>query len=91
MRVLLAGLVALAALAGAAVTFLWQGIQWLQNEHWTALSVATALRWLDARAWKSLVRVAPEAYAVLNAVPLSLALLGLGVVAFAIARWGAGR
>jgi hypothetical protein len=91
LRPFVAGLVALAALAGAAVTFLWQGILWLQNEHWTRLTIATALRWIDARGWARLAHRAPEVYSLLDAVPLSLALLGLAVAAFVVARWGASR
>ncbi len=90
-RPLIAGLVALAGLGGAAVTFLWQGITWLQYEKWTSLSVATALRWLDGRAWARLAHRAPELYSALDAVPLSLTLLGLAVVGFIVARWGASR
>ena len=90
-RPLVAGLVALAALAGAALTFLWQGITWLQYEKWTPLSLATALRWLDGRAWARLVHRAPEVHALLDAMPLVLALLGLAVLAYAVARWGSGR
>lgn len=91
LRSLIAGLVALASLAGAAVAFLWQGITWFQYEKWTPLSLATALRWLDGRAWARLAHKVPEVYSLLDAVPLSLALLALAVLAFVIARWGASR
>ena len=90
-RPLIAGLVALASLGGAAVTFLWQGIHWLQDEKWTALSLATALRWLDGRAWARFVHQAPEAYSLLDRMPLSLALLALAVLGFVVAKWGSRR
>jgi len=87
-RPLIAGLVALAGLGGAAVAFLWQGITWLQYEKWTPLSLATALRWLDGRAWARLAHKAPEVYSLLDAIPLSLALLGLAVLGFVVVKWG---
>jgi hypothetical protein len=87
-RTLIGGLGALASIAGAAVTFLWQGITWLQSSTWTKLSLATALRWLDARSWVRLVRDWPEVYGLLDAIPLSLALLGLGVLGFVVMKWG---
>lgn len=85
---LIGGLTALAGIAGAAVTFLWQGIAWLQSSAWPKLSVATALRWLDGRSWVLLVRDWPEAYKLLDVIPLSLALVGLAVLAFVVAKWG---
>jgi len=88
---LIAGITALASLAGAAVAFLWQGIHWLQSETWTRLSLATALRWLDGRAWARLAHQWPEAYALLDAIPLTLALLGLAVLAYVVVKWGSGR
>lgn len=88
---LIGGIVALASVAGAAVTFLWQGIHWLQAETWTRLSLATALRWVHAQSWARLAHKWPEGYAFLDAIPLSLALLGLAVLAFAIMKWGANR
>lgn len=87
-RSLIAGTAALVSLAGAAVTFLWQGIVWLQSSTWTKLSVATALRWIDARSWVRLVRDWPEVYARLDAIPLSILLVGLAVVGYAVAKWG---
>ncbi|MDH4095206.1 MAG: hypothetical protein OEV81_10530 [Betaproteobacteria bacterium] len=88
-RSLLAGTTALASLAGAAVTFLWQGITYLQSSSWPKLSVATALRWLDGRSWALLARDWPEAYRTLDGIPLSLALLGLAAVAYVVAKLGA--
>lgn len=87
-RALIGGLTALASIAGATVTFLWQGIMYLQSSAWPKLSLATALRWLDGRAWALLLRDWPEAYKTLDAVPLSLALLGLAVLGYVVAKWG---
>jgi hypothetical protein len=91
LRALIAGVTALASLAGAAVAFLWQGILWLQSGTWPKLSVARVLYWLDARAWVRLARDWPEAHALLDAAPLSLALLGLAVLGFVVAKWGSTR
>ena len=88
LRGLIFGTAALASLAGAAVTFLWQGIMYLQSSAWPKLSLATALRWFDGRAWALLLRDWPEAYKTLDAVPLSLALLGLAVLGYVVAKWG---
>jgi hypothetical protein len=88
---LLGGLAALASLAGAAVTFLWQGITYLQSSAWPKLSLATALRWMDGRSWVRLVRDWPEAYRLLDAIPLSIALVGLAVLAYLVAKWGSDR
>jgi hypothetical protein len=82
---LLGGLATLASLAGAAVTFLWQGITYLQSSAWPKLSLATALRWMDGRSWVRLVRDWPEAYRLLDAIPLSIALLGLAILAYLVA------
>lgn len=90
-RSLVAGLVALAGLAGAAVAFLWQGIRWLQYETWTHLSLATALRWANGRAWAHLAARWPDVYSVLDAIPLSLALLALAVLGFIVVKWGSNR
>jgi hypothetical protein len=87
-RSLFAGTAALASLAGAAVAFLWQGIMYLQSSAWPKLSLATALRWLDGRAWALLARDWPGAYRTLDAIPLSLALLGLAVLCWLLAKWG---
>jgi hypothetical protein len=91
MRALIGGVAALAGIAGAAITFLWQGIMWLQSSAWPSVSVATALRWLDARSWARLAHRGPEAYALLDAIPLSIALVGLAILAFVVARWGSNR
>ncbi len=91
MRKLIAGIAALASLAGAAVTFLWQGIIYLQSSAWPKLSVATSLRWLDGRSWVRLVRDWPEAYRLLDAIPLSIALVGLAVFGYVVAKWGSER
>lgn len=91
MRKLIAGIAALASIAGAAVTFLWQGIIWLQSSAWPKLSVATALRWLDARSWARLAHGWPEGHALLDAIPLSIGLLGLAVLAFVVMKWGSDR
>jgi hypothetical protein len=88
---LLGGLATLASLAGAAVTFLWQGITYLQSSAWPKLSLATALRWMDGRSWVRLVRDWPEAYRLLDAIPLSIALVGLAVLAYLVAKWGSDR
>jgi len=88
LRGLIAGTIALASLAGATVTFLWQGIMFLQSSAWPKLSVATVLRWLDATMWARLARGWPEAYALLDKVPLSLALVGLAVLGYVVAKWG---
>ena len=61
MMKLIAGIAALASLAGAAVTFLWQGILYLQSSAWPKVSVTTALRWLDGRSWVVLQRDWPGA------------------------------
>jgi hypothetical protein len=87
-RGLIFGTAALASLAGAAVAFLWQGITWLQSSAWPTLSVATSLRRLDGRSWALLARDWPEAYKTLDAIPLSLALLGLAVLGYGIVKWG---
>ena len=87
-RALLAGTAALASLAGAAVAFLWQGITYLQSSSWPKLSLATALRWLDGRAWALLQRDWPEAYRSLDGIPLWLALLGLAVLWYVVMKWG---
>jgi len=87
-RALIGGLAALASIAGAAVTFLWQGITWLQSSAWPKLSLATVLRSLDGRSWVLLQRDWPEAYARLDAIPLSIALLGLAVIGYVVAKWG---
>lgn len=86
-RSLIVGTVALACLAGAAVTFLWQGIMYLQSSAWPKLSLATVLRSLDGRSWVLLQRDWPEAYARLDAIPLSLALVGLAVIGYVLAKW----
>jgi hypothetical protein len=88
LRGLIGGVAALASIAGAAVTFLWQGIMYLQSSAWPKLSVATALRWLDGRSWVLLVRDWPEGYRLLDSIPLSLALLGLAVIGYVVAKWG---
>ncbi len=88
MRKLVAGIAALASLAGAAIAFLWQGIMYLQSSAWPKLSLATALGGLDARSWARLAHRWPEGYALLDAIPLSLALLGLAVVGFVVAKSG---
>jgi hypothetical protein len=90
MRKLVAGIAALASLAGAAVTFLWQGITYLQSSAWPKLSLATALRWMDGRSWVRLVRDWPDGYRLLDAIPLSLALLALAILGYVIAKWGDG-
>jgi hypothetical protein len=87
-RGLIFGTAALGSLAGAAVAFLWQGITWLQSSAWPKLSVATAHRWLDGRSWALLARDWPEAYKALDAIPLSLALLGLAVLGYGVVKWG---
>lgn len=91
MRKLVAGIAALASLAGAAVTFLWQGINYLQSSAWPKLSLATALRWLDGRSWVRLVRDWPDAYALLDAIPLSVGLLALAAIGYVAAKWGSNR
>ncbi|MGH6885570.1 MAG: hypothetical protein ACREGK_05800 [Geminicoccales bacterium] len=88
LRALIGGVTALASIAGAAVAFLWQGITWLQSSAWPKLSVATALRWLDGRSWARLAHGWPEGYALLEAIPLSLALLGLAAIGYVVAKWG---
>lgn len=88
LRGLIVGTAALASLAGAAVTFLWQGIMYLQSSAWPKLSLATAHRWLDGRSWALLQRDLPEVYKTLDAIPLSLALLGLAVIGYVTAKWG---
>jgi hypothetical protein len=90
-RSLVAGTAALASLAGAAVTFLWQGITYLQSSSWPKLSLATALRWLDGRSWVLLQRDWPEAYRTLAGIPLSLALLALAAIAYVVAKLGSDR
>lgn len=91
MRKLLFGIAALASLAGAAVAFLWQGITYFQSSAWPKLSLATAHRWLDGRSWALLQRDWPQAYKLLDAIPLSIALLGVAALAFAVAKWGSDR
>jgi hypothetical protein len=54
------GTAALASLAGAAVTFPWQGIMYLRNSAWPKLSFASAHRWLDGRSWALLQRDCPR-------------------------------
>jgi hypothetical protein len=87
-RSMIGGVTALASIAGAAVAFLWQGINWLQSSAWPKLSVATALRWLDARSWARLAHTWPEAYTLLDSIPLSLALVGLAFLGWVLATWG---
>lgn len=87
-RSLIVGTAALASLAGAAVTFLWQGIHWLQSETWTKVSLATALRWVHGRAWARLAHTWPDGYAFLDSIPLSLALLGFAVLGYLVAKLG---
>lgn len=87
-RGLIFGTAALASLAGAAVTFLWQGIMYLQNSAWPKLSLATLHRHLDGRSWALLQRDWPEAYRALDAVPLSLGLVGLAVLFWLVAKLG---
>lgn len=91
LRSLIFGTTALASLAGAAVTFLWQGIVYLQSSAWPKLSLATLLRALDGRSWVLLQRDWPEAYARLDAIPLSIALLGLAVIGYLVAKLGSNR
>ena len=88
LRSLISGIAALACLAGAAVAFLWQGINWLASSAWPKLSVATALGWLDARSWARLAHSWPEGFSLLDAIPLSVALLGLAVIGYVVAKWG---
>jgi hypothetical protein len=90
-RPMLGGLTALASIAGAAVAFLWQGINWLQSSAWPKLSVATALRWLDARSWARLAHTWPDGHAMLDATPLSIALAGLAVLGYVVMKWGSNR
>jgi hypothetical protein len=68
------GTAALATLAGAAVTFPWQGIMYLRNSVWPKLSLASAHRWLDGRIVGAPAARLPEAYRFMDAVSLSLAL-----------------
>jgi hypothetical protein len=91
LRSLIAGVTALACLAGAAVTFLWQGIRWLQSETWLKVSLATALRWLDGRAWARLAHTWPDGLAFLDSIPLSLALLGLAAIGYLVVKLGSDR
>jgi hypothetical protein len=91
LRVVIAGTVALASLAGAAVAFLWQGIVFLQSSSWPKLSVAAVLRWADATLWARLARGWPEGHALLDKAPLSLALVGLAVLGYVVAKWGSSR
>ena len=91
MRKLIAGIAALGCLAGAAVVFLWQGINYLQSSAWPKLSLATGLRWLDGRSWVLLQRDWPGAYQLLDATPLSVALLAFAILGYVIATWGSGR
>ncbi|MEO8718986.1 MAG: hypothetical protein ABI423_12275 [Burkholderiales bacterium] len=91
MRKLIAGVAALASIAGAAVAFLWQGINYLQSSAWPKLSLATAFRSVDARSWARLAHSSPEAYSLLDAIPLSIALLGLAVLGYVVAKWGSDR
>jgi hypothetical protein len=91
MRKLIAGIAALASLACAAIVFLWQGINYFQSSAWPKLSLATALRWLDGRSWVLLQRDWPGGYRLLDATPLSLALLGLAVLGYGIMKWGSNR
>jgi hypothetical protein len=91
MRKLIFGIAALASLAGAAVTFLWQGINYLQSSAWPKLSLATALRWLDGRSWVLLQRDWPGGYTLLEATPLSVALLALAILGYGIMKWGSNR
>ena len=91
LRGLIFGTAALASLAGAAVSFLWQGIRYLQSSAWPKLSLATAHRWLDGRSWALLQRDWPEAYKTIDAIPLSLALVGLAVLCWLVAKWGSDR
>lgn len=91
MRKLIAGIVALASIAGAAITFLWQGIMYLQSSAWPKMSLATALRWLDARSWARLAHSSPETYSLLDAIPLSVALVGLALLGYGVAKWGSER
>ena len=88
MRALIFGTATLASLAGAAVTFLWQGIMYLQNSAWPKLSLATLHRHVDGRSWALLQRDWPEAYRLLDAVPMSLALVGLAVLFWLAAKLG---
>jgi len=89
-RALIGGLTALAGIAGAAIAFLWQGVNWLQSSAWPKLSVFSALQWLGAP-WSRLARQWPEVYSLLDATPLTLALLGLAVLGYVVAKWGSGR
>jgi len=84
---MIGGVTALASIAGAAVAFLWQALTWLQTSAWVKLSVVAALRWLDAP-WARLARDWPEVYALLDAFPLSLALVGLAVLGVVVMKWG---
>ncbi len=91
MRKLIAGIAALASLAGAAVTFLWQGIIYLQSSAWPKLSLASALRWVDARSWARLAHGSPETYSLLDAIPLSVAFVGLALLGYVVVKWGSER
>lgn len=91
LRGLIFGTAALASLAGAAVTFLWQGIIYLQSSSWPSLSLATALRWLDGRSWALLLRDWPQAFRLLDTIPLSIALLVLAALGYVVAKWGSDR
>jgi len=55
------------------------------------VSVATALRWVDARSWARLAHQWPDGYAFLDAIPLSLALLGLAVLGYLVVKLGSNR
>lgn len=91
MRKLIAGIAALACIAGAAVTFLLQGITYLQSSAWPKLSLATALRWLHGRSWARFAHGWPEGYALLDAIPLSVALMALALLGYMAAKWGSDR
>jgi len=86
-RSMIGGVTALASIAGAAIAFLWQALMWLQASAWPKLSVMTALKWLNVP-WVKLARHWPEAYTLLDAIPLALALVGLAVLGWVLAKWG---
>jgi hypothetical protein len=85
-RGLVFGTAALASLAGAAVTFIWQGVTYLQSSAWPKQTLATALRSLDGRTWALMQRDWAGAYRLMDAVPLSLGLVGLAVLFWLVAK-----
>jgi len=69
---------------GALFIFGYQLFQWLRHGDWKSISVITGLRWLES-SWAVYPREWLGVHKLLDFIPLSIALILLGLVPFLIA------